>query len=113
MRKSCSNNSLAPYLVNTENKWDEKKVLFVLRRLGFGTDINKLSELVNYSPSDLIDKIIDDAEREDCQIIMTEKDYFKFEGYKADRINFLSVKLHINNKEKLLNRIKDLYDKDI
>ncbi len=61
MRKSCSNNSLAPYLVNTENKWDEKKVLFVLRRLGFGTDINKLSELVNYSPSDLIDKIIDDA----------------------------------------------------
>ena len=61
MRKSCSNNSLAPYLVNTENKWDEKKVLFVLRRLGFGTDINKLSEFVNYSPSDLIDKIIDDA----------------------------------------------------
>ena len=61
MRKSCSNNSLAAYLVNTENKWDEKKVLFVLRRLGFGTDINKLSELVNYGPSDLIDKIIDDA----------------------------------------------------
>ena len=38
-----------------------KKSSFVLRRLGFGTDINKLSELVNYSPSDLIDKIIDDA----------------------------------------------------
>ena len=25
MRESCSNNSLEPYLVNTENKWDEKK----------------------------------------------------------------------------------------
>ena len=37
----------------------------------------------------------------------------KVKGYKADRINFLSVKLHINNKEKLLRRIKDLYDKDI
>ena len=28
---------------------------------------------------------------------MTEKDYFKFKGYKADRINF-HVKLHINKE---------------
>lgn len=60
-----------------------------------------------------IDKIIDDAERENCQIIMTEKDYFKFKGYKIERVNFLSVELQIQNKEKLLNRIKDLYAKNI
>ena len=53
-----------------------------------------------------IDEILNSAEREDCQIIMTEKDYFKFKGYKTERINFLSVKLQIQNKEKLLRRIK-------
>ncbi len=60
-----------------------------------------------------IDEILNSAEREDCQIIMTEKDYFKFKGYKTERINFLSVKLQIQNKEKLLNRIINLYDKKI
>ena len=110
--------------INIDQFKDKK--LFVLAGIGNPENFFQLIEKNNLNikkkivfpdhynfKKDEIDKIIDDAEREDCQIIMTEKDYFKFKGYKADRINFLSVKLHINNKEKLLNRIKDLYDKDI
>ena len=110
--------------INIDQFKDKK--LFVLAGIGNPENFFQLIEKNNLNikkkivfpdhynfKKDEIDKIIDDAEREDCQIIMTEKDYFKFKGYKTDRINFLSVKLHINNKEKLLNRIKDLYDQDI
>ncbi len=62
---------------------------------------------------DEINKILHSAEKEDCQIIMTEKDYFKFKGHKTERINFLRVKLQIQNKKKLLNRIINLNDKNI
>ena len=61
MAKNCSNKSLNEFIPTLENTWDEKKALLVARRLEFGVNKNDLSNYLNYTPSELIDKIIDDA----------------------------------------------------
>ena len=43
---------------------------------------------------------------------MTEKDYFKVNKYKLGKINYLKVNLEIYEKERLLNKIKSLYDQN-
>ena len=43
---------------------------------------------------------------------MTEKDYFKINHYKFSKINYLKVSLEIENKQKLFNKINELYDKN-
>jgi len=43
---------------------------------------------------------------------MTEKDYFKINNYKLEKINYLKVLLEINEKEKLIKKINSLYDKN-
>ena len=40
---------------------------------------------------DEILKIVDEAENNDCQIIMTEKDYFKIKEFNIDKIRYLKV----------------------
>ena len=59
-----------------------------------------------------IQNIINEAENKNWQIIMTEKDYFKIKDYKINKINYLKVMLVIDNKEKLISKIKELYDKN-
>ena len=61
MTKNCSNKSLNEFIPTQENIWDEKKALLVARRLEFGVNKKDLSNYLNYTPSELIDKIIDDA----------------------------------------------------
>ncbi len=56
-----------------------------------------------------IQNIVNEAERKNYQIIMTEKDYFKIKDYKIDKVNYLKVLLKIKNKDNLLKKIKDLY----
>ena len=63
----------------------------------------------NFTRNEMI-SIIKMAEKERLKIIMTEKDYFKVNDYKLDKLNYLKVKLQIKNKEKLLERIKEFYD---
>ena len=55
-------------------------------------------------------KILKEAEVKDYQIIMTEKDFFKIEKYKLKNIKYLKILLEINEHEKFLKRINDLYD---
>ena len=55
-------------------------------------------------------KILKKAEVKNCQIIMTEKDFFKIEKYKLKNIKYLKILLEINEHEKFLKRINDLYD---
>ena len=43
---------------------------------------------------------------------MTEKDYFKVKHFKIRKIKFLKVLLKIDNQKMLLNKIKELYDKN-
>tara|TARA_B100000575_G_C23108718_1_gene640184 strand:- start:493 stop:1431 length:939 start_codon:yes stop_codon:yes gene_type:complete len=58
-----------------------------------------------------INNICNYAYRKDYQIITTEKDFNKIRQFKVDNIEYLKIELKIFNKENLLNRIKDIYDK--
>ena len=53
--------------------------------------------------------ILREAEMENYQVIMTEKDYYKINHYKLKKINYLRVSLEIYNKEKLFKKINSLY----
>ena len=44
---------------------------------------------------------------------MTEKDYFKIKDFNILNINFLKVRLVIEDQDKLIDRIMKLYDKTI
>lgn len=59
-----------------------------------------------------ITKIINNASKKKYKIIMTEKDYFKIKKFKIKNLDFLKVKLEINKKNKLLEKLKNLYDKN-
>ena len=57
-----------------------------------------------------VQNIINEAKNKNCQIIMTEKDYFKIKDYNINDINYLNVTLEITEKEKFLKIITKLYD---
>ena len=55
--------------------------------------------------------IVDEASKNNLQIIMTEKDYFKVKKYSLNnRFQFLKVNLEIENKEKLIKKILNTYE---
>lgn len=58
-----------------------------------------------------IQSIIGEAEEKKLKIIMTEKDYFKLNHFKLDKINYLKVSLEINKKENFINEILKINDK--
>ena len=55
--------------------------------------------------------IINDAKKNDCEVIMTEKDFFKVKEFKVSGINYLEVQTEIENLEKLIEKILKIYDK--
>ena len=57
-------------------------------------------------------KIIEIAKEDDYQILMTEKDYMRIEDFKFNEIDYVKVDLEIINKEKLLSKIMEIYDKN-
>lgn len=57
-----------------------------------------------------IQYLVNEAEKLNCQIIMTEKDYFKIKDYNISKIKYLKVSLEIINLDKFLNKIKKIYD---
>jgi tetraacyldisaccharide 4'-kinase len=57
-----------------------------------------------------IQNIINEADENNCQVIMTEKDYFKINHFNLDKINYLKVSLDIPEIKKILNKINELYD---
>ncbi len=71
----------------------------------------KFPDHYNFSKTE-IQKIIDDAEKNNCQIIMTEKDYFKVNIHEFKKINYLRVAIEIDNKQKLLDKINTYYVKN-
>lgn len=58
---------------------------------------------------DEIEKIIAEAKKNGYQIVLTEKDYYKLEEYNLDKMTFLKVKLIIDDEEKLLKKIYNIY----
>ena len=59
----------------------------------------------NFSKKQIIN-IIKEAKNNNCQVIMTEKDYFKINKYEITGIDFLKVSLEIKGYNKLLDKIK-------
>ena len=47
-----------------------------------------------------------------CEIIMTEKDFFKIKDFKLQNINYLKVSLEIERKDNLIKILNKLYDKN-
>ncbi len=50
-------------------------------------------------------KLITEAKKNKCQIITTEKDYYRIKNLKLNSIKYLKVKLEIKNKHKLINSL--------
>ena len=57
---------------------------------------------------DEMKKIIESSKNEGCHIIMTEKDYYKINDFKLKELDYIKVSLEINQKEKLLNKIRSI-----
>ena len=49
--------------------------------------------------------IIKQAEENNCKVVMTEKDYHRIKKYNFDGIEYLKLKLEIDNKDKLISKI--------
>ena len=56
------------------------------------------------------DIFIKDAENNDCEVILTEKDYYKVKNHNLNRMECLKVLLNIEEKEKFFNTILKIYD---
>ncbi|MAV05924.1 MAG: tetraacyldisaccharide 4'-kinase [Candidatus Pelagibacter sp.] len=54
-----------------------------------------------------IKKMIDEALKNDCELITTEKDYFRIKSYRLGHVNFLKLKLEIIEKDKLISQISN------
>ena len=57
---------------------------------------------------DEILNIVNEAENKDCQIIMTEKDYYKVKDFNIDKIKYLKVFLKVENHEEFISIIKSI-----
>ena len=54
--------------------------------------------------------IVNEAKKNNCEIIMTEKDFFKVKRFKYKYLKFLKVNLEIKDKKRLLKIISNIYD---
>mgnify|MGYP001276576409 CR=1 FL=1 len=62
-----------------------------------------------FSKREIVDIIIR-AEKNNFEVIMTEKDFFKIKDFNLKKINYLKVELQIEEKRKLLGKIKKTYE---
>lgn len=56
--------------------------------------------------------LIKEAENCNCEIIMTEKDYYKIKNFRHKSLKYLNVSLEIKNKKKLFKIISKIYDEN-
>tara|TARA_B100002052_G_C15810095_1_gene565464 strand:- start:349 stop:1281 length:933 start_codon:yes stop_codon:yes gene_type:complete len=56
------------------------------------------------------EKLVDEANEKNYQIIMTEKDYYKIKDFNFKEVQYLKVNLEIKNKDQFLREINNLYD---
>lgn len=57
-----------------------------------------------------IDEILDEAKNNDYKIITTEKDYYRLDCDSKKKIEYAKIELEIENKEKFINKILNIYD---
>ena len=56
------------------------------------------------------DKILDEAKNNDYKIVTTEKDYYRLDSNNKKKIKYAKIELEIENKDKFINRILNIYD---
>jgi len=47
--------------------------------------------------------------KNDCQVLLTEKDYYKIQKYDLKEVKFLKVELEIDNKLNFIKKINKIY----
>ena len=57
-----------------------------------------------------IDKILNEAENNDYEIVTTEKDYYRLNNNNKKKIKYAKIELEIENKDKFINKILNIYD---
>ena len=57
-----------------------------------------------------ISNIIKYAKEKNLQIVMTEKDFFKIKKFNYNEVKYLKIEMKINNCEKLIKLISEIYD---
>ena len=55
-------------------------------------------------------KIVEHAKKNDFQIVMTEKDYYKIKDFSLENIKYLKVKLEIEKEEEFIKNVMKAYD---
>ena len=50
------------------------------------------------------------AKEKKLELIMTEKDFYKINEFNIKNLNYLKVNLKIHNKEKLIAKIRKIYE---
>ena len=63
----------------------------------------------NFKKKEILD-LISEAKHENCKIITTEKDFFRIKKFNISEIEYLGLKLNIENNDDLLNKILKVYD---
>ncbi|HMN89864.1 MAG TPA: DUF1800 domain-containing protein [Saprospiraceae bacterium] len=58
---NCATGTLAPYAPTSDMPWDERRVMHLYRRLGFGATPAELDSGLNQHPSALVDALLDQA----------------------------------------------------
>ena len=56
-------------------------------------------------------EIISDAQKDNCEILTTEKDFFRVKDFKLSQINYLEVESELENKEEFIKKISEIHDK--
>ena len=82
----------------------EKNNLKVKRKLNF-------PDHYQFKKKEMLD-IIDEAKKENLQIIMTEKDYLRIKQFNLKGIGYLKIDLNIHNSSNLIEKILKTYDKN-
>lgn len=52
-----------------------------------------------------LEQIIEEAKKNNWEIVTTEKDYYRIKNFGFENIKYLELKLEISNKDKLINQI--------
>ncbi len=62
-----------------------------------------------FTKNDLIE-IIKESKKNNCQVVATEKDYYRIKDFNLSEIEYIKIDLEINNYKELIKEILDLYD---
>ena len=60
MKQNCANISIQVFNPSND-QWNRDLIFFLTRRLGYSVDYDLMSHYLKFSPSQLVDKIIDEA----------------------------------------------------